>query len=73
MVLVSAAAAEVGSRRVSHLVTGRLDARFRLRERFGRDRHVKRIGVEEIARARHDADMALPEDEVAAAKRRARA
>ena len=29
---------------------------------------MKSIGVEELARARHDADMAVPEDEVATPK-----
>ena len=37
-------------------------------ERLDLDRHVIGVGVEQLGRARHDADMPLPEHEVAAAK-----
>src|SRR3954471_6520783 len=40
-------------------------------ERFEHRRHVMAVGMEKVGRARHDPDMAFPEDEVAAPKRRA--
>src|SRR3990170_5376181 len=52
----------------SHLIAGRLDALSRLGEGLDLDRHVEGIGVQEVLPARHDADMALPEHEVAAAE-----
>ena len=45
-----------------------LIARLRLGEGLDLDRHVMRIGVEQVGRARHDADVTLPEHEIAAAE-----
>ncbi len=40
----------------------------RFADRLDRDRHVERIGVDQRVRVAHDGDVALPEQEIAAAQ-----
>jgi len=54
--------------RARQLTSRRLDARHRPADRLDRDRHMERIGVDQRIRVAHDGDVALPEQEIAAAQ-----